>query len=154
MYCSHCGRSNQEGLNFCRTCGSDIAPGLAKERLMDPDELTGRGIRDVIIGDGVLMVAIILGVTTSAVSGFLWLSLLIPAFYFFGKGFSNVLYARQIRKRMEREGLIGSRIVGELLPPSQESVVEFVRKSISGELLSVPSVIEKTTRRLEKGRRP
>lgn len=150
MFCSKCGRPNQEGLNFCRICGNDVALGLAKKPLNDPDELTGRGIRDVVIGDGFFMVAIILGVTTSQVSGFLWLSLLIPAFYFFGKGFSNVLYARQIRKRVERGDLINTKTVGELMPPTQDPIVEVFRKAISGELLGVPSVTEKTTRSLDK----
>src|SRR5436190_16695843 len=104
MFCSECGIENLKGLNFCRGCGvqleapanpavkrSSQLPRRAAEPLKpqtsDPDELVGNGIASVFIGDGFLMVAIFLSATSSPVSSLLWLLLLIPAFFFFGKGF-------------------------------------------------------------------
>lgn len=45
------------------------------------------------MGDGFLMVVVILSATHTAISSLLWLLLLIPAFFFFGKGFADVLLA-------------------------------------------------------------
>ncbi len=108
MFCSKCGKPNGEGVNFCRNCGTDLealslAPAkqnslqkknvdqnLTKSQPKDPDELTGKGIGNVIVGDGFFMVAVLLSATHSSVSSLLWLFLLIPAFFFFGKGFSDI----------------------------------------------------------------
>ena len=169
MFCSKCGKPNSEGVNFCRSCGTDLetlslAPvkqnslhkknvdqSLTKAKSKDPDELTGNGIGNVIIGDGFFMVAVILSATHSSVSSLLWLFLLIPAFFFFGKGFSDVLHARQIRRRLKKQNneLTDAAKVAEL-PPPRASVVDVFKKSISGELLAVSRVTERTTRDLEK----
>ena len=167
MFCSKCGKPNGEGVNFCRNCGTDLETlslafvkqnslhkknvelSLTKAQTKDADELTGKGIGNVIIGDGFFMVAVILSATQSSVSSLLWLFLLIPAFFFFGKGFSDVLYARQIRRRLKQSELSDATKIGEL-PPSRASVVDVFKKSISGELVAVPSVTERTTRDLEK----
>jgi uncharacterized membrane protein YvbJ len=167
MFCSKCGKPNGEGVNFCRSCGTDLetlslAPlkqnslhktnvdqSLTIAKSKDPDELTGNGIGSVIIGDGFFMVAVILSATHSSVSSLLWLFLLIPAFFFFGKGFSDVLHARQIRRRLKnRNELTDASKVAELAP--RASVVDVFKKSISGELVDVPSVTERTTRDLKK----
>ena len=111
MFCAKCGQENGSVVNFCRSCGFDLQPSALipsqpHERWMtlpsnDPDELTSSGIGSVIMGDGFLIVAIILSATESSISSLLWLFLLIPAFFFFGKGFANVLKARQIRRRQK-----------------------------------------------------
>jgi len=168
MFCSKCGKPNGEGVNFCRSCGTDLEvlslsavkqnsrpkknagdESLTKSQPKDPDELTGKGIGSVIIGDGFFMVAVILSATHSSVSSLLWLFLLIPAFYFFGKGFSDVLHARQIRRLKKQNELTDAPKVAEL-PPPRASVGDVFKKSISGELIAVPSVTERTTRDLEK----
>jgi hypothetical protein len=113
----------------------------------DPDELTGRGIGRVIIGDGFFMVAVILSATSTAVSSLLWLFLLIPAFYFFGTGFADVLYAKQLRRRGRDLELPETAPADELAPPST-SVYEVIKKTISGELAPVSGVTERTTREL------
>jgi zinc-ribbon domain len=165
MFCSKCGNQNGEGVNFCRRCGTDLesmalaslkydflnrkntGENLMNAKSKDPDELTGKGIGNVIIGDGFLMVAAILSVAQSSVSGLFWLLLLIPAFFFFGKGFADILHAKQIRRRTKQNNLNNAPQIAELPPPSV-SFVDTVKKHISGELVPVPSVTEKTTRDL------
>src|SRR5690349_14302339 len=107
MFCPKCGNRNDEGASFCRRCGIELASlpptpfrqnlprtstgrSLTKVKSKDPDELTGDGIGSVIVGDGFFMVAVILSATHTSVSSLLWLFLLIPAFYFFGRGFADV----------------------------------------------------------------
>lgn len=156
MYCAKCGNPNERDLHFCRQCGAHLhqallaenAAGLArKTETKDPDELTGKGIGNVIIGDGFFMVAILLSVIQSSVSSLFWLILLIPAFFFFGKGFADVLHARQIRRRNKQNELNAAVIASEL-PPASVSFVSQIKKHISGELSPIPSVTERTTRDL------
>lgn len=166
MSCSKCGNRNGEGERFCRKCGTDLEnsslisfkqnllhresvdESIRKAQSKDPDELTGNGIGSVIIGDGFFMVAVILSATHSSVSSLLWLFLLIPAFFFFGKGFADVLHARQIRRRIKQNKLSDAPTIGELSSPGA-SVVDAFKKSISGELVAMPSVTERTTRDLK-----
>ena len=166
MFCSRCGNQNDEGASFCRRCGTElenlslksVKQHLSPEKTMsessagakskDPDELTGDGIGSVIVGDGFFMVAVILSATDSSVSSLLWLFLLIPAFYFFGRGFADVLHARQIRRRQKQNELHDAPEVAAL-PPPRASVVYVFKKSISGELAAVPSITERTTRDLK-----
>ena len=156
MFCSRCGQANGEAERFCRKCGNDL-PALsitpvelrseALTKTKDPDALTSNGIASVIIGDGFFMVAVILAATNSAVGSMLWLFLLIPAFFFFGKGFADVLHARQIRRRSCEKELTDAPQTPEL-PASTFSAIETFGKVISGELTLVPSVTERTTREL------
>ena len=164
MSCLKCG-NRTEGERFCRKCGTNLEnssliskqnllprksadESLAKAKSTDPDELIGNGIGSVIIGDGFFMVAVILSAAHSSVSSLLWLFLLIPAFFFFGKGFADVFHARQIRRRIKRHELNdASKVMALSSPPT--SVVDAFKKSISGELVAMPSVTERTTRNLE-----
>jgi hypothetical protein len=143
MYCSSCGIENDETISFCRRCGTRTAreqgltinqgvQSLVRSKSKDPDELTSNGIGSIFMGDGFLMVAVLLSVTDSAVSSLLWLALLIPAFCFFGKGFADLLHARQIQ-RQQRGELNQSRTSGAL-PPHQPLI---------------QSVTERTTRDLQ-----
>ena len=153
MFCSKCGRQNGESARFCRQCGLDFEAltGSAKQDLLhnnsafsrskDPDELTSNGIGSVIMGDGFFMVAVILSATQSPISSLLWLFLLIPAFFFFGKGFADVLYARQIRRAEQRRELSDHEVAAS-------SLIDTFRKSISRELPIVGSLTERTTREL------
>jgi hypothetical protein len=74
------------------------------------------------------------------------LCVLIPAFFFFGKGFADVLHARQIHRRLKT--LAAKSIAAELSPP-RASVIDAFKKYNSGELINTPSVTERTTRQLE-----
>src|SRR5215204_963444 len=155
MFCPGCGNQDDQSVDFCRKCGckfdnssrisikqnplsrKDIRGSLMHAGSKDPDELTGDGIGSVILGDGFFMVAVILSATHSSVSSLLWLFLLIPAFFFFGNGFSDVLHARQIRRLKKQNELTDAPKVAEL-PPPRASVGDVFKKSISGELIAVP----------------
>ncbi|HEY4757848.1 MAG TPA: hypothetical protein VIH43_04765 [Chthoniobacterales bacterium] len=117
-----------------------------KSKLKDPDELTANGIGSVIVGDGLFMVAVILSVSHSAVSSLLWLLLIIPAFFFFGKGFADVLHARQVTRRL-KQAEVNSDTNRPELPPARVSFIEVLKKT-SAELLPGPSVTDRTTRDL------
>lgn len=164
MFCSKCGKANVASVSFCRNCGTDLnlearnfgdktlavktqLKNISGKPIANPDELTSRGIRDVIIGDGFFMVAIILGLLQSSVSSFLWLLLLIPAFFFFGSGIADVLHAKQIRRKQKETISIAESEVGEL-PPARATLENMFEKVASGELETVPSVTEKTTQNL------
>ena len=159
MFCSKCGNQNDEAMIFCRKCGNNlknaaVAPirqnslavigNLTKFNLKDPDELTSNGIGSVIVGDGFFMVAVLLSATNSSVSSLLWLFLLIPAFFFFGKGFADVLHARQIRQRLSQNELDEAPGIAEL-PKRRVSFIDTFKKHTSGELSALSSVTERTT---------
>ncbi len=161
MVCSNCGNGRDAGERFCRKCGTNlknVLPAPVKQSLLkgkngfatakDPDELTANGIGSVIMGDGLLMVAVFLGATHTSISSLLWLLLLIPAFFYFGKGFADVLRARQIYRRLKRDELAATLATAEL-PLSRASVIDAVKQYTSGELSGRPSVTERTTRQLE-----
>lgn len=135
--------------SFCRTCGTRIqtsaAGGSFKPSSKDPDELTGNGIGAVFAGDGFLMAAVILSATQTSVSSLLWLLLLIPAFFFFGKGFSDVFHARQIRRRIKQDAIQEVQLLHSTSQATTSSVLD---RSLSGGPASVPSVTERTTRSL------
>lgn len=160
MFCSGCGTYLEGAVRFCRKCGLSLdrdtparinqqtlgTAGTGQDQrieLKDPDEMIGNGIGSVIVGDGFLMVAVILGATQTPVSSLLWLLLLLPAFFFFGKGFADVLHAQQIRRRIKQAALHSDTAATEVTPLPG---AEFVR-SISGALF--PSVTERTTRDLK-----
>ena len=153
MLCTTCGSQTDHYERFCRKCGAvlegaanrsleqatrtNLQPvtsdaGLARTAEKDPDELIGRGLASLFIGDGFFMVGILLSVMESSVTSLLWLLLLIPAFAFFGKGVSDVFQAKQIRRRRKQAML-------ETAPTTQPS----------GNLFPAASVTERTTRQLK-----
>lgn len=153
MRCTNCGSHSDQHERFCRKCGADLSgagnrsdepPGrgalqreepkvqLVQRTEKDPDELIGRGLASIFIGDGFFMVGILLSVMESSVTSLLWLLLLIPAFAFFGKGVSDVFQAKQIRRRKKQNEL-------KPAPATQPS----------GNLFAAPSVTERTTRQLK-----
>ena len=160
LFCASCGNRSDESEKFCRRCGANLptaqiarsgkeltpvsgpGEGLKVSTQKDPDELTGNGVASVFIGDGFFIVAVILSATHTSISSLLWLLLLIPAFFFFGKGFRDVWQARQIRRRLKEN----ARSSFEL--ESGSSLFASI-KTASGELLSGSSVTERTTRQLE-----
>lgn len=165
MFCAKCGKEQDAPAKFCRKCGHDLDHGalistppdslraaqtprkMAAVRTADPDELIGDGIGGVIMGDGFFITAIILGFMPSSVSSPLWLLLLIPAFLFFGKGFANVLQAKQIRRRQKQQELVASS-AQVALPPPQVSFIEALAQTVSGDLRGTLQPSEKTTRHL------
>ena len=129
MRCERCGSESAEEVRFCRSCGTQLAG--------DPDELVAAGISKVITGDGFLTVAVFLSVTQTAMSSLLWLLLLLPAFYLFGQGFSDVFRAAQIRRKRRRAEIERSPSHAEL-PPPQVSVVDIVTNATTGKLVVRP----------------
>jgi hypothetical protein len=113
----------------------------------DPDELIGSGLASLFMGDGFFFVGLLLSVMDSSVKSLLWLLLLIPAFFFFGKGVSDVFKARQIRRRLKQKELNAASTIAEL--PLSATVVDVLKNYNSGELASKPSVTERTTRQLQ-----
>ena len=149
MLCPKCGNQPERHESFCRKCGAALGNALEPDRRAfldrkngaqelshkgskDPDELIGSGLASFFIGDGFFMVGILLSVMESSVRSLLWLLLLIPAFFFFGKGISDVFQARQIRKRRKQDELNAA--------PTMQS---------SFDLKSANSVTERTTRQLK-----
>ena len=144
MHTLECRHKESSAERFCRQCGAPINPSTQHNlSSKDPDELAGNGIGAVFVGDGFFIVGIILSATQTPVSSLLWLLLLIPAFFFFGKGFSDVLQARQIRRRIQQAAL--NHASTESLSPA--SVVDVLKKTLSSEL-ALSSVTERTTRDL------
>jgi len=129
---------SEDGGRFCRGCGAPVA---ASD---DLDENMGMGIAKVIAGDGFFMVSILLTVLESDVQSMLWLLLLIPAFFLFGLGFSDIFRARRARQRNEQLRRSSAGAVAELSPG-----------------MSAVGIEDKTTRELaaqsdarDSGRRP
>jgi len=142
LECKHQETSSER---FCRQCGAPVNfLSSSKLSLKDPDELVGNGIGAVFVGDGFFMVGVILSATQTSVSSLLWLLLLIPAFFFFGKGFTDVFQAQQIRRRIKRSAL--DELSNESLPSG--SVVDVFKRTISGDH-RLPTVTERTTRDLK-----
>jgi hypothetical protein len=164
MFCSQCGKQNKESEKYCRKCGANVENALviplnpnmlqmknssevpAKAFSKDPDELTGNGIGSVIVGDGLFMVAVILSATHSSISSLLWLLLLIPAFFFFGKGFADVLHAKQIHRRLKQNQLHNESVIAEL-PPPRASVSDIIKNSRG--LIAASNVADRVTRELK-----
>ena len=156
MVCAKCGRTTDNNERYCRACGVDLfnhslapqnlsafnktTPGLLAKPDKDPDELMGNGIGSVIMGDGFMMVGVLLSVVESSISSMLWLLLLIPAFILFGKGFADVLQAKQIRRRLQEQK-------HDLFP--NESIPASISNSGAGDLVGRPSVTDRTTRQLK-----
>jgi len=133
---------------FCRTCGARLEHSIGRHPSnlspKDPDELVGNGIGAVMVGDGLLIVAIILSAIQSSVSSLLWLLLLIPAFFYYGKGFADVLLARQIRRRIKQDELEHATHTS-----CEGSLGKALNRSLSGQQATAPTVTEKTTRNLD-----
>lgn len=161
MYCSKCGSRSGEGLSFCRKCGASLEgatlalpedrrprkrPGgvTGKTSAGDPDELLANGIGRAIVGDGFFIIAVILSATHSSISSLLWLLMLIPAFYCFGRGFKDIVHARQIRRRQKQAELSAAAPPTEL-PPPRASVADFIRTHTSADLLPLPRPPKRTT---------
>lgn len=166
MYCAKCGSIGGEGLSYCRKCGADLqqtpvvnslrerkegALSEVKEGALspkgspagDPDELTASGIGSFIVGDGFFITGVILSVTHTSISSVLWLLLLIPAFFCFGRGLRDVLLAKQIRQRRKQEELKAAPAAE--LPPRHSTVADIIGSHASGELLRAPMRAKRTT---------
>lgn len=160
MYCSKCGSRSGDGVSFCRNCGASLDGAslarpedrrpqkrphavLTKTQTGDPDEMTANGVGSVIVGDGFFIIAVILSATHSSISSLLWLLLLIPAFYCFGRGLTDILHVKQIQRRQKQSELHAAPPTE--LPPPRTSVADFIRSHTSADLLPLPRPPKRTT---------
>lgn len=161
MYCSKCGSRSGEGVSFCRKCGAGLEGAslaraedrwprkrdgggvLSRTQAGDPDEMNANGVGSVIVGDGFFIIAVLLSATHSSISSLLWLLLLIPAFYCFGRGFTDIVHAKQIQRRQKQSEL--SAAPAAELPPPRASVADFIRSHTSADLLPLPRPTKRTT---------
>src|SRR5688572_4418440 len=140
MRCSKCGHQSDDSGRFCRKCGTDaehvtlepvrnsmksnsVVELATKAGSKDPDELIGNGLGSVFVGDGFFIVAVLLSATNASISSILWLVLLIPAFFFFGKGVADLFHARQIQRRLKQSELASGPATANL-QPARASVID------------------------------
>lgn len=136
MRCLGCGRDRDEAERYCRGCGAAGDARVEARGLDEADELVGAGIAKVITGDGFLIVSLLLSATHTTASSALWLLLLIPAFYLFGRGFHDVFRAQQLRRRATAARSETSR--PDALPPAQVLVADIVTETTTRDLAAVP----------------
>jgi hypothetical protein len=122
---------------------------MAEAASADADELIGSGLASLFMGDGFCFVGVLLSLVDSSVKSLLWLLLLIPAFFFFGKGVANVFKARQVRRRLKQNQQGASPIATAQVPPTESTAAGVLRSYNSGEPATIPSVTERTTRQLQ-----
>jgi hypothetical protein len=106
MFCPRCASQNADETKYCRGCGADLsavmaaiagkAPG-SPELAMKHIELFGSGLRGLIIGVGLLIVAAV-GLGISARLGVLVVFALAFAFLSLGIGISRMVQARAIKR--------------------------------------------------------
>jgi zinc ribbon protein len=160
MYCPNCAAQNNDGVSYCRACGTNLSlisraitgkiPGYAgrrghrDERRRPPD--FGHGLMKLFGGMGFIVAAIALAVSGMGQGWWFWL--FIPAFAGLGKGLAEMIMARDAQKKALATPTTTpttapqpARVTGEL-PPQPD----FSR-------MPQPSITEDTTRHLDAVRR-
>lgn len=147
MYCPTCGRTVNEGLKYCNSCGQCLAKGVDKDGT--PDQMLNNILRTlaviVVFGLGILigLVAVLLGngVKTDAVTALIFVYLLT----IFGIGFTLI---RQVPK------LIDAKLKAWNNPGGRASSQPQLSPQTTGQLDEyrepVMSVIDHTTKTLDK----
>ena len=168
MFCPKCGTKNPDKGKFCRTCGTDlgnVSNALTGNfnNLSQPVQLRDKkgkpvhwenAITKFFSGLGLLIVAIILGVTGVAGGQFWWFWLLIPAFASLGAGVAQIVQLRKMDKNAPlvapapTQNTFPNDYQNAALPPNQTDYVSPESRYKTGDLVP-PSVIETTTRHLE-----
>ena len=158
MYCPKCGMKVDQGINFCRTCGTDVrlvsaaltgtlTPAETNHQLERPtsgeqylsdSKLISRGVQEMSIGAAFLTISIC--VMLFAPAGRLWwFWMLIPAFTLLGKGIASFV---ELKHR--------SRYFAAAPPPVAAPAPEpTLDEGRQYELSPPPSVTETTTRHLD-----
>lgn len=119
MFCPKCGTENPETGRFCRSCGTNLGNvtaalsgnlpevypdagtshiQLEAKRRGDPDELFGDAVKQILVGLGFLIVAIVLFTTGVAGGKFWWWAMLFPAFGSLGKGIGDLIKSKRRAK--------------------------------------------------------
>lgn len=174
MFCPKCGSENTDDARFCRGCGANLSgvlaiaegksTGFAQFDADEPDELFSKGIRNIVIGFGLLAVSILL-FTMPPRDGIFWLLMMIPAISFLASGISRIVKVNRtnagkpvnsVRQNPlpENQTSTDAAVAAAALPPSQtEYVSSHAAKSAytTNDLLQPQSfsVTEPTTRHLQ-----
>jgi hypothetical protein len=172
MFCPKCGVQNPEEGIYCRSCGTDLGNvsaaltgklpvndrhsprGITRRGrgFRSPGETFAAGIREVIVGAGFLIAAILLLITNAANGHTWWWALLIPGFGALARGISNVI-AYNMNKGGQNVLAQGQASLNQVnrapgLPPTQTEYVSPDSRYKTGDLVP-PSVTDSTTRHLE-----
>ena len=161
MFCPKCATQNIDGAHFCRSCGANISlvphalsgelPAVAekedrhqrrrrKRGQSSPPTVDG-GIQSLMTGVGFLVVAIALAIFGRPIGAQVWwFWMLLPAFGLMGRGFAEIVRARQINPPAGTQPTqqVPHRPAHDSLPASKTSELR----------PPVPSVTEGTTRHL------
>jgi len=172
MFCSGCGADNVSGAKFCRACGAALAQAPERRRVVvrrtgavegtssahvrargGKRDATAGGVRDVVVGGGLLTTALVLAFTLPPGALMAWFFLFIfvlilPGLYMLGGGVAELLRGR--RGSVKREAATAAAAAAQL---SQASGRAGLRAQTTSELVPPPSVTEGTTTRLAQ-RRP
>jgi hypothetical protein len=170
MYCPKCGTENIEDANFCRGCGSDLAPisqamsgrvpekrsaglDLEVQRSRDRHERRRRGpkepridkaISNIFTGVGFILVAVMIFLFVPSGKAWWW-AMLIPGFTTLGGGVAEyVRYKHWKGEESELPG--GSEPRAAAMPPARVSALP--PRNTSEMVPPPPSVTEGTTRHL------
>lgn len=164
MYCSECGVQNASGAKFCRACGEAFGQLPGRQRIVLVRGVSGRGggergkkrsakspnladgIRNSIVGGGMLMTAFMLAISMPFPFLMAWFFLLLfvlvlPGLYLLGNGVAEIVRVKQ------QPRVIAPIADNSMLTPPAASARELT-PHITSELVPPPSVTEEPTQRL------
>jgi hypothetical protein len=161
MYCPNCATNNLEGARFCRSCGADIslvpqaltgrlpenqnvATALERHRRRRREPSLDKAIKNIFMGLGFLIVAIVLGFAPMGRAWWFWM--LIPAFSMLGGGVAE--YMRLKQSQQQRTLPPASAQPGMFVQPPPRAG-ELPARNTAEMYMQPPSVTEGTTRLLE-----
>jgi hypothetical protein len=167
MFCPKCATQNMDNARFCRACGADISlvpqamsgaltpvqpadleatdqgldsRGRRRRRRQRGEPTPEKAFKNLFMGLGFLIVAIILGFSRMGAGWWFWM--FIPAFSMIGGG-----VAEMVRLRIEK-GSPSSGAAPAYVPSASVSATELPPRSTSELMPPPPSVTEGTTRHL------
>lgn len=154
------GSPNSMVLGFDRDLSDVFGTGCntptVRDDRKDPSEVYAEGVRSIITGVGFLVVSLALLFTGVAGGKAWWWAMLLPSFFAFAKGISEVLRSRKMERPLvvaPSQGLaqIGNAAETSTLPPVRGKYIYPDPRYKTGDLVP-PSVTETTTRHLELDR--
>ena len=171
MFCPKCGTENPDNGRFCRSCRAEISNVLAaidvnlatvrsdnNLKREDSNDLYIKGIRNVILGMGLLVASIFVKIMPG--DTLLWLYLMIPAIVLVASGIPKILKAEAVKKELKatKSGgdfpiFVNNNEVTALPADKTEYVSpdsKFKTSDLANDLVRIPSVTEDTTKHLKK----